>query len=197
MKVLEFFCIKCAGVKITVGHLVFADQFSIVATHFLVCLTYFRSNKVSQKELCVEHLPLLLGDKQARRDVYILVYGVLSYLIYLLATGFLCYIAIRFLVRQTFGQLVLIIYCYFCINMLEQHQTKLHCVLTKFNCFQKVICILDVYLQVLFIIEGLMQLYNLLFEVCISSINTSYNQSHMNMLGFLIGKHVFLNCIMQ
>ena len=33
------------GVKITVGHRPISGQISNVATHFLVCLTHFRSNK--------------------------------------------------------------------------------------------------------------------------------------------------------
>ena len=58
---------------ITIGHISFALVDQYIATHFLVCMTCFRSNKVY-----VSHLPvlfkliqnkfLLLRDKQAGKD---------------------------------------------------------------------------------------------------------------------------------
>ena len=81
----------------------------------------------------------MLGDKQTRRDVFIMVYGVPSYLLYLLATGILfCFYYISGMLDiwlATFDNLLLL-----CINMSEQHQwcqTKLYCGLTKFRLLSK------------------------------------------------------------
>ena len=74
--------------KITVSHWLFSSQISKVVAHFLICLTHFKSR--------------LLGDEQARRVVYTMVYAIPSYLVYLLATKILCVTSITlvFLIGQ-------------------------------------------------------------------------------------------------
>ena len=109
-----------------------SEQFNIinVANHFHVCLTYFRSNKAIKGCLCLTlknvnifvATNLLLGDKQARRDVYIMVYGISSHLINLLATGILsCYgdyiCGMLDIWLATFNNLFSYHFCINCINM--------------------------------------------------------------------------------
>ena len=62
-----------------VGQLATFSQVNNVVAYFLACLTHFRL----KGNICLTaNVVMLLGDKQARRDVYTMVYAI----VYLLAT---------------------------------------------------------------------------------------------------------------
>ena len=69
----------CTG--IIAGHWPFPDQFSNLAAHFLVCLNQTKLEDVvclTLTNFIVVNVLVLLGDKQARREVYIMVCGIPS-----------------------------------------------------------------------------------------------------------------------
>ena len=142
------FCLQVfsyiAGIKITVSHQLLADQISNIAAHFLICLTYFRSNK----RLCIHRRQFRFDTFQfyyskytiiciARWEVYTMVYG-----IYLVATNSFVYSMIEYglltggmsVADLTFNWLLLKTYFHPCIVQHFNDQKSFYSLISSY-CF--------------------------------------------------------------